>query len=130
MRVFVWFIPLFVAAAAAAAPRGSAYDPTGRRDPFAPPASGKAACETPPAACDGVACASLSSLRVTALLVDTASPRALLETTDGRGTSVRVGDVVAGRRVVSITRRGISLDTAGPMRPCDMSVGPSLLALR
>jgi hypothetical protein len=129
MRMFVWFIPLFVAVAAAAAPRAPAYDPTGRRDPFAPATSGKLDCEPPPVACDGVACAPLSSLRLTALLVDTASPRALVETSDGRGTSVRVGDIVAGRRVVSISRRGLALDAAGPGRSCATGLGPSLLAL-
>lgn len=81
-----------------------------RRDPFAtlsaavPPARAEV-CERHP-----VACAPLDDVIVKGLVVDTASPRALVELKDGAGTVVRVGDTLASGRVLAITAGGVVLE--------------------
>jgi hypothetical protein len=81
-----------------------------RRDPFlplsaaVPPARGEV-CERRP-----LACAPLDDVVVKGLVVDTASPRALVELKDGAGTVVRVGDTLASGRVLAITAGGVVLE--------------------
>ncbi len=83
------------------------YRPQDRRDPFATYMSSVAFNPAEP--CEGLACIDAEKLKVTALLTDIASPRALVEDADGRGFTVRVGDTIGSRRVVAITRDGLRL---------------------
>jgi hypothetical protein len=106
-----------------------AADPGAHRDPFQPAAAVLEATAPAPS-CADVACVGLASLTLRALIVDTASPRALVEQADGRGITVRVGDTIAGRRVVAITRQGVALSTRGTDRRPWARPEPVLLALR
>lgn len=84
-----------------------------RRDPFDPSEPGVAVCEVPPpewCASSQIACADLKTLRLTGVLVDTASPRAVFEDSAQRGTVVRVGDVVSNSRVKAIHRDRVVLE--------------------
>lgn len=107
VRVLLAAAAALLFAASAFADPAYAYDPWNRRDPFD---QGDPGCNpNGEPRCDGLACVNAETLKLTALLVGTATPRALIEDANGRGHSVRIGDVVAHRRVVAITRDGLTL---------------------
>ncbi len=64
--------------------------------------------------CDGhpAACARLDEVVVKGVVVETASPRALVEMKDGAGIVVRIGDTLASGRVLAITTGGVVLERA------------------
>ncbi len=81
-----------------------------RRDPFATLSA--AVAPTPREVCDRRpgACAALEEIVVKGVVIDTASPRALVELKDGAGIVVRIGDTLAAGRVLAITAGGVVLE--------------------
>jgi Tfp pilus assembly protein PilP len=96
----------------AVAPAAPSTPPEGakneRRDPFL----AVALVDPAPSWCDvgPLACANLDELKLSAVVVDTASPRAMFEDAEGRGTIVRIGDTVGAGRVRSVRRDGVVIE--------------------
>ena len=57
-----------------------------------------------------VACVELDTVALKAIVTGTATPRALVETKDGRSVNLRVGDLVGKGRVKAISRRGVLVE--------------------
>lgn len=57
-----------------------------------------------------VACVELDAVSLKAVVTGTATPRALVETKDGRSSTLRVGDLVGKGQVKAISRRGVVVE--------------------
>lgn len=84
------------------------YHPIGKRDPFKTYGEGLGP-KPPPRFCGPLCNHDLSQLKLVALVFSIASPRALIETPDGKGIVVRTGMPIGrhGGRISSIDKTGI-----------------------
>ena len=57
-----------------------------------------------------VACAELDAVVLKAIVTGTATPRAMVETKDGRSVTLRVGDLLGKGRVKAIGRSGVVVE--------------------
>ncbi|MDP2339574.1 MAG: pilus assembly protein PilP [Deltaproteobacteria bacterium] len=57
-----------------------------------------------------VACVELDAVVLKGIVTGTPTPRALVETKDGRSVTLRVGDLVGKGRVKAISRRGVVVE--------------------
>jgi hypothetical protein len=91
----------------ASAAGGAAPD---RRDPFRSPLVDAGAERSVVCGNSPLGCVNLEHIKLRAVVVETVTPRAMFEDAQGRGYSVRIGDIVAEGRVRSIDRDGVTIE--------------------